>query len=120
MGMPGRVVPWEISWRAVLGLSSWAWVDSGSVDVVVSFPFEVAIGVAIGVGSVIAEGAIVVVIFPLCWYVFVSLTWVRTMFLLSGTIFYIEVRELMYLSTFTYRSANMVIGGRRPIASGVV
>jgi hypothetical protein len=32
------------------------------------------------------------------------------------TDFYIGARELMYLSTCTYRSANMVIGGRRPIS----
>jgi len=60
--MPGRVVPWEISWRAVLGLSCSVW-DFGSVSwdvIVVVFPFEVAIGVSVGVGSMIAEGAMIV------------------------------------------------------------
>lgn len=57
--MPGRVVPWEISWRAVLGLASW--FVSGSCWAVV-FAFEVAVGVAVvEVGSRIAEGAIVAV-----------------------------------------------------------
>ena len=69
--MPGRVVPWEISWRAVLGLSC-SVCGFGSVSwdvvVVVVFPFEVAIGVAMGVGSRIAEGAMVAVGFCSRWW----------------------------------------------------
>jgi hypothetical protein len=56
--MLGRVVPWEISWRAVLGLGC-CFSSSWGVVVGVVFTFEVAIGVAETVGSVIAEGAMV-------------------------------------------------------------
>jgi len=76
--MPGRVVPWEISWRAVLGAGPS--FDSGSswdVDVDVVFAFMVAFGGAdVGVGSRIAEGAMVAVVGRCpCWYVFRFLTW---------------------------------------------
>jgi hypothetical protein len=61
--MGGRVVPWEISWRAVLGLVGCSFSFSSSfwgVVVVMVFTFEVAVGVAAGtMGSVIAEGAMV-------------------------------------------------------------
>ena len=69
MGMPGRVVPWEISWRAVLGFASSFVVGPVPLDmvVVVGFAFEVAFGVAaVGVGSMIAEGAMVAVGFSSC------------------------------------------------------
>jgi hypothetical protein len=59
VGMPGRVVPWEISWRAVLGLGSFDSGSSWDVDVDVVFASMVAFGVATGVGSRIAEGAMI-------------------------------------------------------------
>lgn len=59
MGMPGRVVPWEISWRAVLGFEASFSCSGVSWDVVVGFPFKVSFEAAMGVGSRIAEGAMV-------------------------------------------------------------
>ena len=62
--MPGRVVPWEISWRAVLGLRSSFFVSSGAswvVGLVFAFGVVVAVVASVAVGSRIAEGAIVAV-----------------------------------------------------------
>jgi hypothetical protein len=126
--MPGRVVPWEISWRAVLGLGSSSFVSSGASWVVVVvvglvFAFRVAFGVAsVAVGSRIAEGAMVGVggfFFDSCWCVFSFLDADkrRFVFFLPGTIFMLEVRELVliYLHVPIGRP-TMVIGGRRPIS----